>query len=108
MTADRDSPADTEPFKFKHSHYQSWQPTNSLSDFSWFVWCLSHLQFKTALVRGAWGALSVKHLTLGFSLGHDLMFRGLVGLSPPSGSMPAWDSVSLLSLCPSLVLSFSK
>ena len=43
----------------------------------------------------AWVALLVKHLTLDFSLGHDL---GVRGFEPPCGTCanslePAWDSL---------------
>ena len=65
------------------------------------------------------GAPSVKHLTLGFSSGHDLMVRGFkprVGLCADSVE-PAWDSLSpsfctfpacARSLSLSLSLSLSK
>ena len=39
--------------------------------------------------RGAWVAESVKHPTLGFSLGHDLV---VMGLSPVSGSALSEES----------------
>ena len=60
--------------------------------------------------RGAWVAQSVKHLTLGFSSGHDLAvceFEPHIGLSAGS-TEPAWDSLSpsLAAFSP-LVLSLS-
>ena len=52
---------------------------------------------------GTWVAQSVKRLTLGFGLGHDLTFVGLC-----AGSVaPAWDSLSL-HFSRSLCLSQSK
>ena len=43
-------------------------------------------------------AQSVKHPTLNFSLGHDLVIREFPSLSPASGAVltvePSWDSVS--------------
>ena len=59
--------------------------------------------------RGAWVAQSVKHPTLGFSLGHELTvceFKPYLGLCADSAE-PAWDSLSFslsLSLPPSLPL----
>ena len=44
-------------------------------------------------MRGDWLTQSVKHLTLGFSSGHDLTVHA-------DSSEPAWDSLSL-SLSPS-------
>ena len=61
------------------------------------------------LARDAWVAQSVKHLTLGFGSGHDLMVCGFeprVGLCVDS-SEPAWDYL-LLSLCPSPTCSLSR
>ena len=52
--------------------------------------------------QGAWVAQSLKHLTLGFSSGHDLMvheFEPHIGFCADSVE-PAWDSLSP-SLCPS-------
>ena len=46
--------------------------------------------------RGTWVAQSVKHLTLGFCSGHDLMvheFKPRIGLCADSAE-PAWDSLS--------------
>ena len=61
--------------------------------------------------QGTWAAQSVKHLTIGFSSGHDLTvleFKPHIGLCADSVE-PAWDSLSPLSLCPShLALSFSQ
>ena len=59
---------------------------------------------------GAWVAQPVKHLTLGFGSGHDLM---VCGFKPQVIREPAWDFLSLsLSLCPfpahALSLSLSK
>ena len=55
-------------------------------------------------------AQSVKHLTLGFSSGHDLTVCGiepLIGLCTDSGE-PAWDSLSpSLPAPPLLTLSLS-
>ena len=60
--------------------------------------------------RGAWVAQSVKHPTLDFGSGHDLLvreFKPLDGLCTDSVK-PAWNSLSLsLSLCPSPALSLS-
>ena len=51
-------------------------------------------------IRDAWVAPLVKHLTLGFSSGHDLSF---VSSSPVSGSaLTAWSLLEILSLSPSL------
>ena len=47
---------------------------------------------------GAWVAQSIKHLTLDFSSGHDLVvrvFKPLVWLHT-DGAEPAWDSFSFL------------
>ena len=58
--------------------------------------------------RGTWVAQLVKHPTLGFGSGHDLMVCGFgphIGLCA-DGTELAWDSVSL-SLCPSPALSLS-
>ena len=60
---------------------------------------------------GAWVSQSVKHLTLDFGSGHDLMVREFeprIGLCTDSME-PAWDSLSLpLSLpLPMLVLALS-
>ena len=67
---------------------------------------------------GAWEAQSVKHLTLDFSSGHDLMVREIeLHIRLRAVSMePAWDSLPLslslpctsaFSLCLSLLLSLS-
>ena len=58
--------------------------------------------------QGAWVAQSLKHLTLGFSSGHDLTvyeFKPRIGLCTESAEH-AWDTLSLslllsLSLCSS-------
>ena len=83
---------------------------------------LIHLFFKNVLIsRGAWVSQSVKHPTLGFSSGHDLMvceFKPLIRLCADTVES-AWNSLfpfslSLLhshSVSPSLLslsLSFSK
>ena len=73
--------------------------------------CISHSVLgagKSEICR-AGVAQSVKHLTLDFSLGHDLRIHGIephVGVCADSAE-PAWDSVSLpsLSATPLLVLS---
>ena len=59
---------------------------------------------KTGANRGAWGAQSVKRLTLYFGSGHDLTVHGFEPrIGPRAGSAePAWDSLCLsLFLCPS-------
>ena len=57
-----------------------------------------HTDLKISPNQGAWVAQSVKHLTLGFSSGHDLMdceFEPHIGLCADSRE-PAWDfSLSL-------------
>ena len=68
------------------------------------------VSIKSHIKRSAWVAESVKHLTLGFGSGHDLMaheFKPYIG--PCADSMkPAWDSVSLsLSVLPLLALYIS-
>ena len=58
---------------------------------------------KKVIKGGTWLAQSVKRLILDFSLDHDLMVCELephLGLCPESAE-PAWDSLSLLCLCPS-------
>ena len=64
-----------------------------------------------AVYRDAWVALSVKHLTLGFSSGHDLMAcesESHIRLYT-DGTEPAEDSLSpSLSVPPMLSLSLSK
>ena len=65
--------------------------------------------------RGAWGAQSVKRLTLDFSSGHDLMVCGIephIGLYADS-TEPAWDFLSPSLLVPAhlvctVSVSFSK
>ena len=52
--------------------------------------------------RGTWGAQSVKHLTLDFGSGHDLM---VVRLRTALGStLTAWSLLGILSLSLSLCL----
>ena len=55
--------------------------------------------------RGSWVAQSVKCPTLDLGSGHDLKASGFthVGLHA-DGAEPVWDSLSLLSLCPSPML----
>ena len=51
------------------------------------------------IIRGAWVSQSVKHLTLDFGSGVDLVVRASephVGLGADSGE-PAWDSLSSIS-----------
>ena len=78
------------------------------------VFQLMDVCLKTKGIWGAWVARSVKHPTLGFGSGHDLMVHEF----DPHGGLhadtmePAWNSLSLsLSLSPSLcsspALSFS-
>ena len=65
--------------------------------------------FKMIEARGAWGAQSIQHPTLGFGSGHDLNIFGFepcVGLCVDS-TEPAWDSFSL-PLCSSPALSLSQ
>ena len=61
--------------------------------------------------QGAWVAQLVKHPTLDFGSGHDLMvhkFEPHTGLHADSPE-PAWDSVSPSLFAPSLLsISFSK
>ena len=62
------------------------------------------------MIWGAWVAQSGKHLTLGFSSGHDLVvcgFEPYIGLH--AGSVePPWDSLSpSLSVPPSFTPSLS-
>ena len=59
-------------------------------------------------LRGAWVAQSVKHQTLEFGSGHDLMVHGLEAHIPlcTDSEEPAWDSL-FLSLSLSLLHSFS-
>ena len=67
------------------------------------------------ILRGAWMAQLVKHLTLDFGSGHDLTvheFESGIGLCADRAE-PAWDSLSLpLTLCSSptcsLFLSLSQ
>ena len=65
-----------------------------------------------ALSRGAWLAQLVKHLSFGFSMGHDVTvceFELCIGLCADRME-PAWDSLSLplsLSVPPLLVLLLS-
>ena len=65
---------------------------------------------KTVFSWGAWVAQSVKHPTLGYGSGHDLMvyeFEPHVGLHDDSAEL-AWDSLYLpLSAPPLLALSLS-
>ena len=51
---------------------------------------------ENSLFRGTWVAQSVKHLTLDFSSGQELVvyeFKPQIGL-PDNGVEPAWDSLS--------------
>ena len=67
------------------------------------------MAFKNHMVRGAWVAQSVKHLTVDFGSGHDLKVW-FMSSSPASGSIlmePAWDWLSpSFSAPPPLVLLF--
>ena len=57
-------------------------------------------------MRGNWVAQSVKHLTLGFGSGHDLMVHEFEPCTISAGL--AWDSLfPSLSLCPSCSPSIS-
>ena len=61
-------------------------------------------------MRGMCVAQSVKHPTLGFGSGDDLMVRGIKPHVRPhaDSAEPAWDSLPLpLSLCPFPALSVS-
>ena len=61
-------------------------------------------------MRGIWVAQSLKHMTLGFSSGHDLTVRGIephIGHVNSLTVEPAWDSLSP-SLCPSPLQTKSK
>ena len=67
------------------------------------VGCLTHTVEKVPW--GAWVAQSVKHLTLGFSSGHDLMVHGIkphIGLYEE-----VWIPLGILSLPLSLPLPHS-
>ena len=85
-------------------------PTPGVSESSWKVGdaqasVISRTEIRGGL-RGAWVAQSVKRPALDFSSGHDLAVHEIkphVRLC--TGSLePAWDSLSPLSLCPSLTL----